>query len=966
MPEGEFNHRGTKKMALGRTGPVGQQLCRALLGADATGLSDRQLLEVYLASRDQAAFEALVRRHGALVWGVCRRVTGDHHDAEDSFQATFLVLARKAASLTRRDRLAGWLHGVAYQTARKARALSARRQAREKQVHPMPEPPAAEQALDDLLPLLDAELDALPEKYRLALVLCALGGKTQKEAAAELGVPQGTLSARLTRARVLLARRLKRRGAALTALPAALWVQHPATASVPPAVVTATVKAAPLGVAGAVSGKITALAEGVVKAMLLTQLKRMALLVAALVIVAGVGAAALGTGTTAQPEGTVVGPAPLSQPAAAPGPKDRTGPKAGFASPVRLGSANWRFGAQVSALAYANEGKWLVVADGPSVRVLDARTGNEVRRFKGQRYHINSLALAGDKVVVTGGDTVSHLWDVKRVRKLLTFRTHKNGSQNIRISPDGKFAAATGDDVGRREAIYVSADYSVRVWDLNTGKQLAPFAAGLRPGVVGVFSPDSKRLAWASTNGGVHLCSLANGKELFHYKGAGGDLALSVDLAFSPDGRTLAVAQARGVILLETRTGRERVVCLRKVRPAGLVNYHVAFSPRGDTVATCSEDGSVVFWDTATGKERGRSRVTVEGPAGAVSSMISAIAFAPDGKTLAAAPQDQTVRLLDVATKKQKNGLTGHRPVRSVVITPDGKTVITGHDGGKLCWWEAATGKQLHTEEQPPCDVLLALTRDGSKLYAAAGNQFLVWDVARREPLPGPLKPFPEAPASMALSPEGNLLAAGSLRGTILLWDLKTGRSSRLEGHRGELVSLAFTPDGKRLLSGSGAILPARSPSATVHENQVKLWDVQTGKEIRVVGKVPYRPESLAVSPDGKLAVSNVIYSDHTGMPLWDLTAGKEARRLAPIDGSPWQVAFAPSGKWLAVARGQFFPDTGGYVVLFDTATWKQAKTLRGHVQRITALAFSADSRYLVTGSQDSSALVWDLAELGK
>jgi RNA polymerase sigma factor (sigma-70 family) len=948
-------------MAAGRTGPVVRQLGRALLGADAAGLSDRQLLEVFIASRDEAAFAALVRRHGALVWAVCRRVTGDHHDAEDAFQASFLVLARKAASLTRRDRLAGWLHGVAYQTARKARALSARRQAREKQVHPMPEPQAAEEATDDLVLLLDGELNALPERYRLALVLCDLGGKTQKEAAAELGVPQGTLSARLARARVMLARRLKRRGAALSAVPAALWARHAASGGVPAAVVTATVKAAPWVTAGAFSARVTALAEGALKAMLLTRLKRMMLFVAALVIVAGVGAAALGTGARAQPQGDVAaGPARQPQPADAPGPKDRAGPKDGLAAPVRLGSTNWRFGTQVGALDYANEGKWLVLADGPHVRVLDARTGNEVHSFKAQPYHINSMALAGDKVVVTGGDKVSHLWDVKRARKLLTFPAHINGSQNIRISPDGKYAAATGNDVEGGQPVLVYNHYSVRVWDLTTGKELAPFAAALRTGVVGVFSPDSTQVAWSGMKGGVHLCDLATGKELFHYKGPGGDLA------FSPDGRMLACATPARVVLLETRTGRERVVCLRKDRPAGLVNYRVLFSPQGDTVATCSEDGGVVFWDTATGKERGRMTIQVEGPAGYVSSMISAMAFAPDGKTLAAAPQDQTVRLLDVASKKQRNGLTGQRPVRSVVITPDGKTVLTGHVGGRLSWWETATGKHLHAEDRPPGGSLLALARDGSTLYAVDGDRLLVWDVARRKQLPGPLKPFAEAPSSVALSPEGNLLATGSSTGAILLWDLKTGRSSRLRGHRGEVVSLVFTPDGKQLLSGSGATLPARPLPPTEQETTIRLWDVQSGKQIRVVSKVPYRPESLAVSPDGKLAVSNVIYSDWTGMPIWDLTTGKEARRLGPLDGSPSRVAFSPSGKWLAVARGQIYPDTCGYVVLFDTATWKEVKRLRGHVQRVTALAFSADSRHLVSGGQDSSALVWDLAELGK
>jgi WD40 repeat protein len=727
------------------------------------------------------------------------------------------------------------------------------------------------------------------------------------------------------------------------------------------AVAGAVRAAAPAG-AGVISGKVLALAEGALKAMLLTRLKRMVLIMATALILAGVGAAVLGTGGAAQPEDNAAeAPTAQTQPGGAPDRKSGVGPKAGLAAPVRLGSINWRFGSQISALAYANEGRWLVVADGPVVRVLDADTGNEIHSFKAQPYHINSLAVAGDKVVVTGGDQVSHLWDLKKAKKLLTFPAHKNGSQNIRISPDGKYVAATGDDIGREAAIEVPNDHSVRVWDVTTGKEPAPFAAGLRTGTVGVFSPNGKQFAWADMNGGVHLCNLADGKELFRYAaGVWGDLA------FSPDGAMLACATSKSVILLETRTGQQRLVCVRKDQPPGILNYRVLFSPRGDTVATCSENGGVVFWDTATGRECGRVAISAEGLPGYVSSMISAIAFAPDGRTLAAAPMDQTVRLVDAAAKKQKNGLAGHRAVLSAVITPDGKTVLTGHLGGRLNWWEAATGKLLHAQDQPPGGTLLALTGDGSTLYALEGNQIRVWDVAGRKQLPSPLKPFEEATTSLALSPDGNSLATGCSNGLILLWDLKTGQCARLEGHRGEVVSLVFTPDGKQLLSGSGAILPAKPAYATGHEDTIKLWDVQSGKAIRVVSKAPYVPESLAVSPDGKLVVSNVIYPNSTGLPLWDLGTGQEAHRLAPFDGTLTRVAFAPSGKWLAVARGQFYPDTGGYVVLFDTATWKEVQALRGHVQLITALAFSADSRYLVSGGHDSSAVVWDLAALGK
>src|SRR5262249_55553423 len=159
--------------------------------------------------RDEATLATLVRRHGPMVWGVCRRVLHNYHDAEDAFQATFLVLVRKAASIASPGLLANWLYGVAHQTALKARATAAKRRARERQVTEMPEPALSERPLwDDLQPLLEKELSRLPDKYRVAIVLCDLEGKTRKEASRQLGVPEGTLAARLARGRGMLAKRL--------------------------------------------------------------------------------------------------------------------------------------------------------------------------------------------------------------------------------------------------------------------------------------------------------------------------------------------------------------------------------------------------------------------------------------------------------------------------------------------------------------------------------------------------------------------------------------------------------------------------------------------------------------------------------------------------------------------------------------------------------------------------------------
>src|SRR5262249_3177344 len=161
------------------------------------GLTDGQLLDRFLADGDATAFEALVQRHGPMVLATCRRVLGDWHEAEDAFQATFLVLVRKAASVVPRDMVGNFLYGVAHPTAVRLRAAASRRGRRERPSAALSELAARRDPCDDLRPLLDQELSRLPDRYRAALLLCDLQGKTRKEAARLLGWPEGTVSSRL-------------------------------------------------------------------------------------------------------------------------------------------------------------------------------------------------------------------------------------------------------------------------------------------------------------------------------------------------------------------------------------------------------------------------------------------------------------------------------------------------------------------------------------------------------------------------------------------------------------------------------------------------------------------------------------------------------------------------------------------------------------------------------------------------
>lgn len=305
---------------------------RSDAGLHSEGASDGDLLGRFIEQRDETAWDALVRRHGPMVWGVCRRILGHTQDAEDAFQATFIVLVRRAASVNPRSGVANWLYGVARQTAVKARAMAARRGAREKQLPVLPEVGVADPAPDDLRLLLDRELSRLPDKYRAPIVLCDLEGRTFKEAAQELGWPEGTLSGRLSRARKLLADRLTRAGAVLSTGAAVLGVGEVASGGdVPPPLITSAITAGWRVAAGQPMSGLTpvvALTHEVLRAMFVPKLKLFAcVLLVGTMTLTGVAISARHSGTapdepkkTAAPDPPKGANAPNDQP-----PKDKAG-----------------------------------------------------------------------------------------------------------------------------------------------------------------------------------------------------------------------------------------------------------------------------------------------------------------------------------------------------------------------------------------------------------------------------------------------------------------------------------------------------------------------------------------------------------------------------------------------------------------------------------------------------------------
>ena len=289
-------------MGKGQSGSSLRQLRALFAGGTATGLSDSELLSQYKARRAESAeaaiaaetaFAALVDRHGAMVWGVCRRVLGDAHEAEDAFQATFLVLVRKAGSVRVDGSLGRWLYGVAHKVALRARFEAERRASGIARIPPAsPDDPLGEAELSDLRSAVGEELDRLPPKYRCPVELCHLQGMTYDHAAQQLKWPVATVKSRLTKGRLRLRERLSRRGLAPGAIAVgmATALTSRARAAVPHELVQSTARAATASATAAFPAAVTDLTEGVLKMMMWKKLK---LAAAGALLAAGVTAQAV-------------------------------------------------------------------------------------------------------------------------------------------------------------------------------------------------------------------------------------------------------------------------------------------------------------------------------------------------------------------------------------------------------------------------------------------------------------------------------------------------------------------------------------------------------------------------------------------------------------------------------------------------------------------------------------------------
>jgi RNA polymerase sigma factor (sigma-70 family) len=924
---------------------------------------DAQLLSRFIKRRDEAAFTVLIERHGPMVRDLCRRLLSQEPDVDDVFQATFLVLLRKAHSIRKRSSLASWLYGVAYRIARKGNGNAKSKVSAQGRHATQPnDDPSTEAALRELWAVLDDELNKLSEAYRPAFVLCYLQGLTGDEAARQLGWSVRTLKRRLARGRELLQVRLSRRGITLSA---ALLATGLASTALPSALLSAALNAGYSALAGESapasggSAKATALANSLLKAMALAQMKlAMVLALFATTVVAGAGLLAqhvLASRESPPKETRPTSPPQENEPPRLVEDKEPRLDKFGDPLPAdavtRLGTSRFWTGANYEQLKvlFTPDGSRILSATWSGLLVFDANTGRHLYHIKRSISSMSvspdgkSLALAteGWGKNPRSGIQIRDLMSGRLLQEFKDTGHHKN----VVLSPDGKMLASNS---------YPSLTSRIlHLWDPATGREIRrwPLTGVFSNGVA--FAPNSKTLI-AGDHRSIHFWNVATGREERRIDGHAGYCIY--DLALSNDGRILATQAVskepkpeayyldNTVHLWDTATGKN--IHQIKVAPShGSPCEHFRFSPDSKSLATTSgDDGIVHIWDVATGKEL-RSWDA--------SSWVGTFAFSPDGKKLAAFAGGNVVRLWDAMTGQELRKHPSHRSAfGALALAPDGRTLASASEDRDVRLWDTATGQQKAALSAIDVYVkALDFSADGRKLTTLGyDGKARVWDVATGKELQHFPLPIKGRLGEHAISPDGKTWASTCVDvgdvPSIVLWDAATGRKrDALVGHEWWTRALSFSPDSGTLYSWN------RNGT----EQTVRLWDVATHKKTREFDAGEKDIYRGAFSPDGNW-FAGVGREDV--LLLYDVITGKIARRVnvpAMVHGNR-TLAFSADSRVVALG------DDEGTAYLLEVASGKcRRRLIGGHKGNISALLFSPDGGRLISGSIDTTAIAWDL-----
>jgi RNA polymerase sigma factor (sigma-70 family) len=933
---------------------------------------DAALLRSFVSCGDGEAFAELLRRHGPMVLGLARRVAGDAQAAEDVYQATFLVLSRKAHSLRRPDALAAWLHGVAFRLALRARKGNSHRREQEARasVAQSTIDPLDELSARELLAILDQELNRLPDCHRLPLVLCGLQGLSQDEAARRLGWSAGSLKGRLERGRQRLRLRLQHRGLILPAALAGTLLLGQAAPAVPPSLVEATRHAA---LSGTASTTVLGLANHAARMALLARLKSIAVVVA---LVGGLGVGLVyWPGAPAAPSEPPVEPATMADGEQLPDqPGDRRGDPLPDGALSRFGTLERR--AVGARLALSADSKLIIGVRGNIyVHVWDAATGSLKERHQLERPEphgpgdgVQALSPHGRLLAAEDyANEALYVWDVLSGKQL---RRYPLGLPATRVSgpsgPTGLHAVAFSPDEKLLAAVVRNGKAtSLRVWDLKSWQEtLNQEIAHSGWTDFMTFTPDARHVL-ISSDGFLSSHDLA-GKQNWiarnipaptRYAFADGKILIQGDgllawdlatgqpsplekrppeswdgaIAVTPDGKLLLLAGVKGVLVWDLVQGK----AVRTLAGAG---EEMVVAGDGRTLLTNS--GALQRWDLESGKALYPDTFE-EGHVGEVTAVV----FSADGRRIVSGSADGSVRIWDPATSRPLRVWRGHevrRPIRltrwskagvtAVDISRDGSRVVSAGTEERVCVWDAVSGKQLHrlrlpepvggeTDRFVPA---LRLRANGTQAAAVCGAQ------GHTGVIGGP--PIDTRPR-------------------LATWDLKS--AALLSSVPTSAGACVFSDDGDLLLTQEG------------------LTDLVTGRQHAALPKTaslwaepPFafsRDASLIATGLAKRGIENgTEYIGPAGGGLWETRTGKLVVRF-PTQSWLGSFAFHPDGRHVAIndLEGIQLVDAASGTVVHRYTMPERIRAGTNPGSLASCLAFSPDCTRLATGHPDGSILLW-------
>jgi len=530
---------------------------------------------------------------------------------------------------------------------------------------------------------------------------------------------------------------------------------------------------------------------------------------------------------------------------------------------------------------------------------------------------------------------------------------HRWGVSSVVFSPDGKLLASG------------SGDYTVRIWQVDTGECIKILKGHTTNVDTIAFSPDGKFLIAGVRNGEIWIWNIENNKCLKSFRPHRSYVTF---VSFFPDGRFfVSGSRDKKIYIWDFRTGK----CFKMFEEKDEV-YSVMFSPNGKLLAWGSSDYTVKIWDI---KKRNYIKSLKGHEAG-----VQSIAFSPDGILLASGSNDNTIRIWDIEREKCLKVLEGHEgPIYSVAFSPDGRFLASGSEDCTVRIWKAGSWECIKTLKEHKRGIRsVAFSPDGKMLASGARDNIIyIWNIKIEKDfeeieedktynfcISSGMKFFDSKSSttgqnqdikikkfkvlkghedwifSVAFSSNGKFLASGSEDWTVRIWDIEKGEiPKKIKEHEGSIYSVAFSLDNRLLASGSA-------------DCTIRIWCIETGKLLKVFKEHEKSVYSVAFSPDGRFLASG---SADCTVRIWSVETGECLKILKEHEGSVHSVAFSPDGKLLASGSG----DTT--VCIWEVETGKCLEIVSEAESHVYSVAFSSDGKFLALGSKDKTIYIWDI-----